>query len=382
MENMHLTRLEIDSIHTVLECWREIFPDMGVLALLPEAEKDRLAVLQASCKALDVPLAGAVFPALLNGAGFVTEGAWLLRLDHMPPAVLIPALNEGGGAAAKIADAMLPLLESLPEAGGKPTLYLIFDSQVPNIASVLEELYLQLSDRVAYAGVNAGSETFLPMPCLFDSGRLVGDGVLCLLLYGMAGTVLQHGYTAPEQVMSATSTKGNCIRQIDWRPAFDVYREIIQSTYGIELTRDNFYEYAVHFPFGILRAGAEVVVRIPVALTEDGALFCVGEVPENSFLVLLKAPGVESGRCIADLAHGLQAANGTLQERPLLTFYCAGRRMHLGEAATAELAALAGATGARPIAGALSLGEIGSTHEWGYPMFHNATLVCTPWGQK
>jgi hypothetical protein len=25
------------------------------------------------------------------------------------------------------------------------------------------------------------------------------------------------------------------------------------------------------------------------------------------------------------------------------------------------------------------LGEIGSTSAWGYPMFHNATLVCTPW---
>jgi len=31
------------------------------------------------------------------------------------------------------------------------------------------------------------------------------------------------------------------------------------------------------------------------------------------------------------------------------------------------------------MAGALSLGEIGSTQAWGYPTFHNAALVCTPW---
>jgi len=35
----------------------------------------------------------------------------------------------------------------------------------------------------------------------------------------------------------------------------------------------------LHFPFGIIRANHEVLVRIPVALEEDGSLFCVGEVP-------------------------------------------------------------------------------------------------------
>ncbi len=378
MDNMHLTPMELESMREILSAWQAAFPDMGVLALLPEAEKDRLPVLQAACRELGVPLAGGIFPALVTESGFISDGAWLLRLDHSMPAILIPALNAGGGAADRIADAIQPLLAS--QADEVPTLYMLFDSQVPNIASVLEDLYLRLSNRVAYAGVNAGSESFQPMPCLFDNEGLVGDGVLCLLLSGMAGTVLQHGYTAPEQVMSATSTKGNCIRQIDWRPAFDVYREIIRTAYGIELTRENFYQYAVHFPVGILRASAEVVVRIPVALTEDGSLFCVGEVPENSFLVLLKAPDVAGGHCIQDLAASLGELNGAMLARPLLAFYCAGRRMHLGPSAVTELGELALATGAHPIAGALSLGEIGSTHEWGYPMFHNATLVCTPWG--
>lgn len=53
--------------------------------------------------------------------------------------------------------------------------------------------------------------------------------------------------------------------------------------------------------------------------------------------------------------------------------------MHLGEAAEEELAELHAVTGIGEMAGALSLGEIGSTVRWGYPMFHNATLVCSPW---
>ena len=159
----------------------------------------------------------------------------------------------------------------------------------------------------------------------------------------------------------------------------DRYQEIIKAQYGIDLTRDNFYEYAVHFPFGILRAGGDVVVRIPVALTDDGSLYCVGEIPENAMLVLLQAPEAGANACIEHLADKLRMTHGSLTGRTLLTFYCAGRHMHLGEDAENELAELHAATAVDEMAGALSLGEIGSTVRWGYPMFHNATLVCSPW---
>ena len=215
--------------------------------------------------------------------------------------------------------------------------------------------------------------------------RMVRQGEIrfdILLLPGSMAAVLEHGFSRPERAMSATSTDGNRIAMIDWRPAFAVYQEIIKAEYGIDLTRENFYQHAVHFPFGILRANGDVIVRIPVALAEDDSLFCVGEIPENAVLVLLKAPQAGGNGCIGRLAGKLHEENGSLQGMPLLTFYCAGRRMHLGEAAESELAALLAGTGVGKMAGALSLGEIGSTTRWGYPMFHNATLVCTPWPKK
>ena len=158
---------------------------------------------------------------------------------------------------------------------------------------------------------------------------------------------------------------------IDWRPAFEVYQEIIKEEYGFELTADNFYQYGVHYPFGMLRANSEVIVRMPVAIAEDGSLFCIGEVPENAILVLLKS-----------LAKTLEVEYGGLLGRRLLSFYCAGRRMHLGDGAELELAILAKASAVEELAGAVSLGEIGCTQLDGYPMFHNATLVCTAWGAK
>lgn len=352
----------------------------GIVALLPEAEKDRLPLLQAACRRRGIALAGGIFPALVEQGHFVTHGAWLLCFEQMPPHFLLPAINSGNEQAAdKVVAAVRESLKKCPAGEQKPTLFMVFDGMVPNIASILDGIYLELSNRVEYGGVNAGSETFQPMPCLFDETQVVGDGVLGLLLPGDMAPTLEHGFQRPDRAMSATSTEGNRIAMIDWRPAFDVYQEIIKAQYGIDLTRDNFYEYAVHFPFGILRANGDVVVRIPVALADDGSLHCVGEIPENAMLVLLQAPAAGAHGCMTQLAGNLHAAHGPLQGTQLLTFYCAGRRMHLGSAAETELAELQAATGVGEMAGALSLGEIGSTVRWGYPMFHNATLVCSPW---
>jgi len=380
--NAHLAQLQEHALRAVLAPWQREFPGLGVLALLPEAEKEQLPLLQAVCRELDIPLFGGIFPALLTARGFMTEGVWLLRLDQWGPALLVAGLDPAAARPAQqIVDAVQPLLAACPASQAKPTLYLLFDGLIPNIASILDDLYLTLADRVAYAGANAGSETFAPMPCLFDREQTVAGGVACLLLPDNGGTVLEHAYPAGERVMSATSTAGNRINQIDWRPAFEVYRAMVRQSYGVDLTPTNFYEHAVHFPLGILRANAEVVVRIPVGLTEDGAVYCVGEVPENAMLVLLRAPSADAAGCVDKLAQALAPLHDQLAGQTLLTFYCAGRRMHLGQAAVDEIGQLAGRLAPVVLAGALSLGEIGGSRSWDYPMFHNAALVCTPWGQ-
>lgn len=379
--NVRLCRVDGEAVAAVLREWRAAFPGMGVLALLPEAEAARLPVLQAACRDHGVPLVGGIFPALVTPDGFAQEGVWLLRFDTMVPHFLLAEVgNDHAVTANLIAEQTATALAQVASGGGRPTLYMIFDALIQNTASMLEELYLRLADQVEYAGVAGGSETFERMPCVFDGERVVDHGVLGLLLPSNVTTVLEHGFAAPSKVMTATATAGNRIISIDWRPAFDVYREIVRSECGIELTPQNFYEHAVRFPFGILRANSEVIVRIPVAMTDDGCVYCIGEVSENAILFVLRAPIEDRDYCALRLATRLQSTHGPLQSA-LLVFYCAGRRMQMGDAAMAELRKLGASAGSAVIAGALSLGEIGSTNDGGYPLFHNATLVSTPWRQ-
>jgi hypothetical protein len=375
----YLQKLAADELDAVLSGWQAANPNMGVCALLPEAEKNNLPILQAECRSKNIPLVGAIFPALLEGGEFRTQGVWLMCFEQMPHYMLLEDLPvEASSVTARMREVSAALAAQL-KGTAEATLFMMFDAMQPNIGSILDELYLNLANRVHYAGVNAGSETFQPMPCLFDAERVIGNGALFILMPNHKGAILEHGYHAPTRTVYATSTEGNCIAQIDWRPAFEVYQELVREQYGVEIDKGNFYEHAVHFPFGIVRANHHVVVRIPVALNDDGSLFCVGEVPANSVLTLLERPEVDTHETLRVLMKGLEAMGGDAGD-DLLLFYCAGRRMHLGmELATAELQEFCARTKPSHIAGALSLGEIGGSTLHGYPLFHNATLVVARW---
>lgn len=368
-------RTDPQTVTALVQDWQLRWPGMGVLMLLPEAEQAQLGGLQAVFREAGVPLAGAIFPALLTDQGFATEGAWLICLHPMPVYFLLDDIqNSGAQRMAEAVEAVLHHSGDRPQ-GGRHTFFMVFDGMVPNIGTLLSELHTLQRSPLHYGGVNAGSETFQPMPCLFDAHRRVGDGALGLLLPPSSQVVVRHGYPVSRCLMQATSSTGNRIDTIDHRPAFEVYQEVIGREYGVTLTRDNFYEHAVHFPFGIVMA-VDVLVRIPVALSDDGSLFCVGEVPSNSMLRLLKAPKLEDSDCVATIVEHLADCGMALQANAGPVFYCAGRRMHFGAHADREIQQLAQATGRSALFGALTLGEIDTVEDLNMPRFHNAAVVC------
>jgi len=375
---IYFSSVDMDSIESLLLNWRTEFPGMGVLVMVPESEKDQVPELQALCRRHRISLCGAIFPQLIYGTEFHRSGICLLRFDTMPYMALhTGVLDTTAESAERIAAGVSPRLDDDTPA----TLFLLLDGLLPNIGTLLDELYLRLANRVHYAGVNAGSETFQAMPCLFDNHDMVGNGVLAILLKPHRGAVLEHGYQTQAHALPATSTDGNRIIHIDWRPAFEVYQGLVRAQFGVDITRENFYRYAVHFPFGILRANHCTLVRIPVMLDDDNALFCIGEVPAHSMLTLLEAPRVDSLNTLETLRQGLAQLRGGSAANGLLLFYCAGRKQHMGDAAAEEeLRIFSEVTQPAAVAGALALGEIGESTLWGYPLFQNATLVTADWG--
>ncbi len=197
----YLPQVEAGVVEQKLAELQALHPKLGVCALLPEAEQDKVGVLQAACAKRKVPLVGAIFPALVRDGKFLTSGVWLLCFEEMPFFALYDNLPtdaaEAERAAEKMASDIRAQIDHIPDM----TLFMLFDAMVPNIGTLLDIIYLNLANRVHYAGANAGSETFQPMPCLFDGERVVQNGVLLLLLTRHKGAILEHGYHAPNHTL-------------------------------------------------------------------------------------------------------------------------------------------------------------------------------------
>jgi hypothetical protein len=372
----HLESVDAAEIAATLRDWRTQRPGLGLLALASENEPAAVSALQQAANQAALPLAGALVPGLIVGGGLHRQGVLLLGLDATTPQRIVPLRRGGERTDAAAVMELAAFVDRHAGDDGADTLLLLFDAMTPDIGSLLDRLYLAVGNRVRYAGSNVGSETFQPVPCLFDNTRFVGDAVLALLLPQHPGASLAHRYCRSGALNVATGTRGNRIEIIDGRPAFEVYRELIEKGHGVILTRENFYRYAVHFPLALHLAEGEPLVRIAVAVDEDGSLLCIGEVPESALLHVVEAAAPDS----PETALAVAAAVGAHDPAAVLAFYCAGRLLHHGEAAAQrELAALGDALAPAPIFGALSLGEIANYQGVGYPRFHNATLVAMPW---
>ncbi|SDH31893.1 Uncharacterized conserved protein, contains FIST_N domain [Propionivibrio dicarboxylicus] len=365
----------VDTLGARLTAWRQSAADMGVFVLLAEKDQGRIGEIQSTCRALGVPVVGGVFPALVTEGGIVDRGLVAFVLDPMPPWCLIGDLDAAGDdAAARLADEVSARLMTGTPATERPQLFLAFDALIPHIGTILDGLYERLENTVSYSGVNVGSESFEPIASLFDGERSVTHGVLGFFWPAATEVVARHEYTASPKRMQATTTCGNCVDTIDDRPAIEAYRQQILAEYGVDVTAENFYQHAVHFPLGMASA-FDCLVRIPVALDADGSLRCVGEIPERTALQVLKAPALEDSRCVAAIGEALAGGDAA---GSVLVFYCAGRCLHFGrEGADVELAGLRERVAVGGMCGALSLGEIVSDDDqFGMPRFHNAAIVC------
>jgi len=191
---------------------------------------------------------------------------------------------------------------------------------------------------------------------------------------------VRHGWRELKGPFVATRSDRNTIIQLNWRNAFDVYRSTVEADAGVTITTENFFRVASGYPFGIRKEGQEVLVRDPVAVGPGGSLVCVGDVPENAALSILKG----EPRLLVSAAG--QAAREALLDggdpaRPVrhcLLADCVSRSLFLGERFSEELDEIAdglggGAEGCQPV-GMLTLGEI-SSHGEGYLEFFNKTSV-------
>ena len=329
-----------------------------------------LGDLVAALRDVDTQFFGGLFPGLIHGDRQLKSGALLVPLPADSEPVLVRGLDRP--------NVVLPDLGHIAASPvGSHTAVVLVDGLTANVSRLLAELHRRLGNSVHYIGGGAGSLSLEQGPCVFSREGVFQDAAVVSFVRQRSRLGVRHGWKQHEGPVVATRTSGNVIHELNWRTAFDVYREAVEPFTDVELTRDNFFTVSTAFPFGIYKEGEEDVVRDPVAVGDSGELTCVGEVPENAVLNILRGDRsslVEAAGQAADDC----CAGGPLEASTAFVVDCVSRTIFLDDDFECELTAVrervAHIDPRCPVQGILSLGEI-SSHGQGYVEFFNKTIV-------
>ncbi len=309
---------------------------------------------------------GGLFPKLIFDDALIDQGVVVTQLQGLQK------IHIARGLAAGSYD-----LEKHPVAlGSDYCVFTLVDGLASGISGFLSELYRSYGSEIRYFGGGAGSLSLQQAPCLFSREGFLQDAAIYCLLNQSTHLGVKHGWEKLGGPFVATKTSANVVEEINWRPAFEVYREVVEADYGASFDSQPFFDIAKGYPFGMVREGSECVVRDPIAVNDDGHLICVGEVPENTFLDVLKGKNQE---LIAAAEQAAKiAADQAKQPAAAMVIDCISRVLFLDDNFEQEVKAVTKAlqdNGVQPtMRGALTLGEISSFGE-GFLEFFNKTTV-------
>jgi len=360
---MYFPTTKAEEIVEIVRCM-EIRDKDVVLILLGERDMPDVPKMISGLNENGIDFFGGMFPGLIYDDRKYEQGAVIKVLPALAGPYLIKGLDTE----------QIEIPDFISQPNKKYMAMVLVDGLTSNIALFLSQLFDRLGNSVHYFGGGAGSLTLKQQPCLFTSQGFVQDAAVVTFIKAQCKLGVAHGWKKLAGPIVANKTCKNVVMELNWKNAFEVYREIVEADSGVKLPVQNFYDVAMRYPFGIYKEGAEDIVRDPIMTNEKGELICVGEVPEHSLLNILKG---EPDSLIQAAGKAAKEACGKEIHCPLVAD-CISRTLFLGEDFAGELAIVKEnlvVTGSQGIpAGMLTLGEISSYGET-FLEFFNKTIV-------
>ncbi len=355
-------------------------------ALQPESDQVWLSLVAADdehttpeqlihfCNKKGIQLIGGVFPGLIVEGQQKKKGALIRQFNCWHRPQLLPRLDQGIET--------IPFLDIPQPEGDMYTCLTLVDGLTKNISDLLKKLHGHLGNKAKFIGGGCGNAQLQQAPCVFSNDGVFQDAAIFCVLKHRAALSVQHGWQKLNGPLVATRTEGNIIYELNWDNAFKVYQSYIFQDAQLEIAPDNFFSIAKSYPFGIYKENQEDIVRDPISVGPEGELICVGEVPENTVLYLLKG---EKANLIKSAEIAAQEIKAVIEERggkglqpETLLIDCFSRTLFLENDFQQEISvfntpAHIECLNNQPF-GALTLGEISSLGA-GNLEFFNKTLV-------
>jgi hypothetical protein len=327
-----------------------IFPD----AAIPPEE----ALAAAAATAPGARLAG------MTSDGVIADGA--VRRGGCAATAFSPELSVGVGAAAFASRdlrgagraAAAAAVEGLDMRPGHAVLLLFVDPTSGDEGQAIDGAYSVTGGRIPLAGGGANGEA----PSLLAGGVVGRDAVVAVALSSPEPVAvgIAHGCRTRSTPAIATRTDGRAVRELNGRPAEEVYLEGLGRS-GPVPDDDGFESLAVLHPLAQGELRGLLRLRHVRGRAEGGGLACATRIPPNAVVWFTEQTEetivASAGRAVRETLDLLPAP-----PRAALVFDCAARKRALGPELEREVDALVTEFGQVPaLTGIYTRGEVGRT---------------------
>jgi hypothetical protein len=318
-------------------------------------------------RSVKIPIIGGTFPAIFHDQTRLDQGTVIATVPARASTIIIERLSD---ETIDFVDAIDRQIEGAPDFR---TMVIWVDGFARRINELINSLFTVFGLEYNFIGGGAGGLCMQSKPCIITNQGLKADAAQIAMLDCPSSVGVCHGWTSMAGPFRITESCGNTIKTIEWRPAFDLYRDILLQYAKAELDRENFFAMAKGYPFGIAKLEAEPLVRDPVLVTPEGGLVCAGDMPEGSFVDILSG----NTRSLLEATRTARQRRDNLRpselKSPLNLFIdCISRALYLGDQFPQEIQAAF--TPNQPMIGACTIGEIANTGN-DFIEFYNKTAV-------
>lgn len=367
---MHIHFLDAPDSQNLGALIQRVADDPGTRSLVIlacDADNLETEALNPVLRSCPKPIFGGVFPRIIHDRKALEHGALVVGLAFEARCGVISGLSDPGG------DYFGTILELFGEVDPtEQTMFVFVDGLSTRITALIDALFNCLGLLPNYIGGGAGSLSFQQKPCLFTNQGLLQDAAILALADIRSSIGVAHGWAPISDAYKVTEADRNSVISLNWRPAFEVYKEIVEAHSGRSFAAEPFFDLAKSYPLGIAKLDAEMIVRDPIIL--DGTkMVCVGEVAEGGHVHILSGSpdslvaGATHARELAQV--GFPVEKGA--DRSMFLVDCISRVLFLEQDFERELHAV---DVGLPMVGALTLGEIANTGD-AYLEFYNKTSV-------
>lgn len=306
------------------------------------------------------PILGGVFPGVICTGKLHEKGILAIGLTYEIAVSFIPL-------GQQISSDKLAELSRSIEVQKGDSLLLFIDSMASGKERMIHELFNLFGTEANYLGGGTGTLDFSPFESLIHPDGFFREGIVLGHLRKDLPMGVAHGWSSISKNLKVTEAEDNKVISINWEPAYEVYRTIVEDHSGERFTENNFFELSKSYPFGKLLIQAEHVVRDPYQ-TDGSSLILVNAVSPGEFVQVMHG---NTDKLLEATQRARMQVKSKCDEEPNFCIDCVSRMLFLGKDFESELEAMAGGSA---LTGALTIGEIANRGE-NYLELFNKTIA-------